>query len=185
MNSMNVIETTSLGKRYGRSWALRECTFAIPEGHLAALVGPNGAGKTTLLHLLVGLTNTTAGTATVLAGQPVGSRAALDGIAFVAQDTPVYTSLTGANMIRVARNLNWSFDPAYAVAADGAGHLAAAPGHADRGGRAVRGGGPLPGHHGPDHSSRLGRLGRRGGRLPSGELADLSGTRQQLQRPLA
>jgi ABC-2 type transport system ATP-binding protein len=116
MNNMNVIETTGLGKRYGRLWALRECTFAIPEGHLAALVGPNGAGKTTLLHLLVGLTNATAGTATVLGGQPVGSRAALDGIAFVAQDTPVYTSLTGANMIRVARNLNWSFDPAYAQA---------------------------------------------------------------------
>lgn len=116
MNSVNVIETTSLGKRYGRFWALRECTFAIPEGHLAALVGPNGAGKTTLLHLSVGLTNATAGTATVLGGQPAGSRAALDGIAFVAQDTPVYTSLTGANMIRVARNLNRSFDPAYAHA---------------------------------------------------------------------
>ena len=50
---MTVIETTSLGKRYGRFWALRDCTFAIPEGHLAALVGPNGAGKTTLLHLSV------------------------------------------------------------------------------------------------------------------------------------
>jgi ABC-2 type transport system ATP-binding protein len=113
---MTIIETTSLGKRYGRFWALRDCTFAIPEGHLAALVGPNGAGKTTLLHLSVGLTNATAGTATVLGGQPVGSRAALDGIAFVAQDTPVYTSLTAASMVRLARNLNRSFDPAYAHA---------------------------------------------------------------------
>jgi ABC-2 type transport system ATP-binding protein len=113
---MTIIETTSLGKRYGRTWALRDCTAAIPEGHLAALVGPNGAGKTTLLHLLVGLTSATAGTATVLGGQPVGSPAALDGIAFVAQDTPVYTSLTAANMVRLARNLNRSFDPPYARA---------------------------------------------------------------------
>jgi ABC-2 type transport system ATP-binding protein len=113
---MTIIETTSLGKRYGRAWALRDCTVAIPAGHLAALVGPNGAGKTTLLHLLVGLTGATAGTATVLGGQPVGAPAALDGIAFVAQDTPVYTSLTAANMIRLARNLNRGFDPAYARA---------------------------------------------------------------------
>jgi ABC-2 type transport system ATP-binding protein len=113
---VNIIETAGLGKNYGRTWALRDCTFAIPEGHLAALVGPNGAGKTTLLHLLVGLTTAAAGTATVLGGLPVGSRAALDGIAFVAQDTPVYTNLTAANMIRIARNLNRGFDPAYARA---------------------------------------------------------------------
>jgi len=113
---VNIIETVALGKNYGRTWALRDCTFAIPEGHLAALVGPNGAGKTTLLHLLVGLTTAAAGTATVLGGLPVGSRAALDGIAFVAQDTPVYTNLTAANMIRIARNLNRSFDLAYARA---------------------------------------------------------------------
>ncbi len=111
---MNIIETVGLGKNYGRTWALRDCTFAMPEGHLAALVGPNGAGKTTLLHLLVGLT--TAGTATVLGGLPVGSRVAMDGIAFVAQDAPVYTNLTATNMIRLARNLNRSFDPAYARA---------------------------------------------------------------------
>ena len=113
---MNIIETAGLGKNYGRTWALRDCTFAMPEGHLAALVGPNGAGKTTLLHLLVGLTNAAAGTATVLGGLPAGSRAALDGIAFVAQDAPVYTNLTAANMIRIARNLNRSFDPPYARA---------------------------------------------------------------------
>ncbi len=44
---MNVIEASGLGKRYGSTWALRECTLAIPDGHVAALVGPNGAGKTT------------------------------------------------------------------------------------------------------------------------------------------
>ena len=52
---MNVIEANGLGKRYGGTWALRECSLAIPAGHVAALVGPNGAGKTTLLNLAVGL----------------------------------------------------------------------------------------------------------------------------------
>jgi len=49
--NMNIIEASGLDKRYGRTWALRECTLAIPAGHVAALVGPNGAGKTTLLNL--------------------------------------------------------------------------------------------------------------------------------------
>ena len=70
---MNVIETSGLGKCYGRTWALRECTLAVPAGHLTALVGPNGAGKTTLMNMCVGLAVPTAGTATVLGGQPAGS----------------------------------------------------------------------------------------------------------------
>ena len=70
---MNVIETSELGKRYGKTWALRDCTLAVPAGHLAALVGPNGAGKSTLMNMTVGLTVPTAGTATVLGGRPAGS----------------------------------------------------------------------------------------------------------------
>ncbi|HUJ08261.1 MAG TPA: ATP-binding cassette domain-containing protein, partial [Streptosporangiaceae bacterium] len=87
--NMNVIEASGLGKRYGGTWALRECSLAIPAGHVAALVGPNGAGKTTLLNLAVGLAAPSAGGVTVLGGLPAGSPEALDGIAFVAQDTPV------------------------------------------------------------------------------------------------
>jgi len=114
--SMNVIEATGLGKRYGSTWALRECTLAIPAGHVAALVGPNGAGKTTLLNLAVGLAEPSAGGVTVLGGLPPGSPAALDGIAFVAQDTPVYKNLSAADMLHLTRNLNRRFDQRYAEA---------------------------------------------------------------------
>jgi ABC-2 type transport system ATP-binding protein len=113
---MNVIETRGLGKRHGRTWALRECTLAVPAGHLAALVGPNGAGKTTLMHLSVGLTIPTSGTAIVLGDQPAGSPAALDGIAFVAQDAPVYRNMSAADMLHLTRNLNRRFDRRYAQA---------------------------------------------------------------------
>jgi ABC-2 type transport system ATP-binding protein len=113
---MNVIEASGLGKRYGRTWALRECALAIPAGHVAALVGPNGAGKTTLLNLAVGLAAPTAGVVTVLGGTPAGSPAALDGIAFVAQSTPLYKSLSAADMLHLTRNLNRSFDQGYARA---------------------------------------------------------------------
>ena len=33
--NMNVIEASGLGKRYGGTWALRECSLAIPAGHVA------------------------------------------------------------------------------------------------------------------------------------------------------
>ena len=113
---MNVIETDQLGKRYGGTWALRECTVAVPAGHVAALVGPNGAGKTTLLNLAVGLAGPSAGAVTVLAGRPAGSAGALDGIAFVAQDTPVYKNLSAADMMHLTANLNRRFDRSYARA---------------------------------------------------------------------
>jgi ABC-2 type transport system ATP-binding protein len=111
---MNVIEANGLGKRYGSTWALRECTLTIPDGHVVALVGPNGAGKTTLLNLAVGLTEPTAGAIAVLGGMQAGSPSALDGMAFVAQDTPLYKSLSAADMLHLTRNLNRHFDQGYA-----------------------------------------------------------------------
>ena len=50
----------------------------------------------------------------MLGGTPAGSPAALDGIAFVAQDTPLYRHLTVADMVHLTRNLNRGFDDAYA-----------------------------------------------------------------------
>ena len=114
--SPNVVEASGLGKRYGSTWALRECTVAIPEGHVAALVGPNGAGKTTLLNIAAGLVAPSAGEVTVLGGRPAGSPAALDGIAFVAQDTPMYKNLSARDMLHLTRNLNRRFDQPYAEA---------------------------------------------------------------------
>ena len=49
-----VLQADGLGRRYGKRWALADCTLDIPEGRIVGLVGPNGAGKTTLLNLAVG-----------------------------------------------------------------------------------------------------------------------------------
>jgi ABC-2 type transport system ATP-binding protein len=111
---VNVIETRSLNKSYGSTRALRDCMLAIPDGHVVALVGPNGAGKTTLLNIAVGLAAPSSGDVTVLGGHLAGSRVALDGIAFVAQDTPLYKNLSAADLIHVTRNLNLRFDRDYA-----------------------------------------------------------------------
>jgi ABC-2 type transport system ATP-binding protein len=112
---MNAIETSALGKRYRRKWALRDCTLAIPGGHIVALVGPNGAGKTTLLTMAVGLTRPTQGTVTVAGCEPAGSPQALEAIAFVAQDAPLYRNLPVADMLHLARNLNRRWDQGRAL----------------------------------------------------------------------
>lgn len=111
---MNIVETSGLGRKYGRTWALQECSIALPEGHLIALVGPNGAGKSTFLNLVVGLTSPSVGDVHVLDGEPAGSRAALEGIAFVAQDTPLYGRYSVTDMLHLTRNLNHTFDTTYA-----------------------------------------------------------------------
>ena len=111
---MNVIEAKSLTKTYGNTRALWECTLTIPEGRVVALVGPNGAGKSTLLNLAVGLALPSAGVITVLGGLPAGSAAALDAIAFVAQDAPLYKNRSAADMLHMTRNLNRYFDRDYA-----------------------------------------------------------------------
>jgi ABC-2 type transport system ATP-binding protein len=111
---MNVIETHALGKSYGSTRALHDCTLAIPDRRVVALVGPNGAGKSTLLNLTVGLVLPTTGEVTVLGGRPAGSLAALDGIAFVAQDAPLYKNLSAADLLHETRNLNRRFDQGYA-----------------------------------------------------------------------
>jgi ABC-type branched-subunit amino acid transport system ATPase component len=48
---MNALTTEKLTKTYSAKVALHDCTVAIPEGSVVALVGPNGAGKTTFLEI--------------------------------------------------------------------------------------------------------------------------------------
>ena len=117
---MNVIECRELGRRFRRTWALRDCGLAIPDGHVVGLVGPNGAGKTTLLNLAAGLLRPTAGDITVLGGQRPGSDAARIGIGFVSQDAPLYGHLPAGAMLDLAGDLNvtWDRDRALARIAD-------------------------------------------------------------------
>jgi ABC-2 type transport system ATP-binding protein len=105
-----VLETDGLGKRYGRRFALRDCTLSIPDGKVVGLVGPNGAGKTTLLQLAVGLLRPTEGSIEVLGAHPGAGAAQLDRVGFVAQDTPAYARLSVAKHLRMGEWLNTNWD---------------------------------------------------------------------------
>jgi ABC-2 type transport system ATP-binding protein len=100
------VQVRALGKRYGRTWALQDCSLEVPAGRIAALVGPNGAGKTTLLHLAVGLLRPDAGEVRVFGRDPRAGTSVLADIGFVAQDTPVYRDFTAAELITMGGKLN-------------------------------------------------------------------------------
>ena len=108
-----VMEARGLGKRYGRRWALTDCSLEIPAGRVVGLVGPNGAGKTTLLQLAVGLLAPSAGKITVLGSAP-GTQ--LCNVGFVAQDAPAYVNLTVSDHLRFGTWTNDDFDLAGAQA---------------------------------------------------------------------
>ena len=105
-----VIETSGLGKRYRRKWALTDCTLSVPAGHVVGLVGPNGAGKTTLLNLAVGLIAPDAGTIEVLGGAPGAGQAQLARVGFLAQDAPVYAGLSVGDHLKLGARLNPGWD---------------------------------------------------------------------------
>ncbi|MGA7172055.1 MAG: ABC transporter ATP-binding protein [Candidatus Dormiibacterota bacterium] len=104
------VETEGLGKRYGRRWALSDCTLSIPTGRVVGLVGPNGAGKTTLLSLAVGLLSPTSGSITVLGAQPAVTARQMSRIGFVAQGTTLYSGLSVADHLRLGAHMNPSWD---------------------------------------------------------------------------
>ncbi|MEU8301233.1 ABC transporter ATP-binding protein [Micromonospora sp. NPDC048909] len=109
-----VLEADRLGKRYGKTWALRDCSLRLPAGRIAALVGPNGAGKSTLLHLAVGLLRPDAGAVRVFGDSPYNNTESLADIGFVAQDTPLFRDFTAAELVTAGEKLNRRWDGALA-----------------------------------------------------------------------
>lgn len=73
---MHVIATHALTRRFGRTEAIHELTFGVPEGSVCALLGPNGAGKSTTIKLLMNLLRPTSGQARVLGVESAKLRAA-------------------------------------------------------------------------------------------------------------
>jgi len=117
MSAPVAVRTAGLGKRYGSTWALRDCSLEVPAGSVTALVGPNGAGKTTLLHLLIGLGSPSEGAVEVLGLSPRrDAHDLLPRLGFVAQDHPLYRSLSIADTFRLIGRLNPGWDDRRALA---------------------------------------------------------------------
>ena len=100
-----VIETRGLTKRYGSFTAVDNLNLEVERGEVFGLLGPNGAGKTTTILMLLGLTEPTSGTVSVLgfdpARQPLSVKAR---VGYLPDQVGFYDDMTAReNLIYTAR----------------------------------------------------------------------------------
>lgn len=96
------IALEGISKHYGKTTALTDVTFSVPEGSMFGLIGPDGAGKSTLYRILTTLIPPDSGTATV-AGLDIRSdyRKIRTEIGYMPERFSLYPDLT------VSENLNF------------------------------------------------------------------------------
>jgi len=84
-----------------RRWALRDLSFEILPGRLAALVGPSGAGKTTVTYLLPRLYDPTEGRITLDGHdlRDVTQESLAEQIGMVTQETYLFNDTVRANLL--------------------------------------------------------------------------------------
>jgi len=100
-DSSPMIEARGLSKVFGTFAALRDVSFSIPRGQVAAFLGPNGAGKSTTLRILTGYLTPTAGVARI-AGRDV-SRHRIEAaarIGYLPENGPLYPEMTPLELLR-------------------------------------------------------------------------------------
>jgi ABC-2 type transport system ATP-binding protein len=100
-NGQPMIEAVGLSKFYGAFAAIRNVTFTVPQGQVAAFLGPNGAGKSTTMKILTGYLAPSAGTAR-LAGLNVATdrlRAA-ERVGYLPENGPLYPEMTPLALLR-------------------------------------------------------------------------------------
>ena len=91
---MAAISVQAVGKRFGRTEAVRNVGFDIRDGEFAVFVGPSGCGKSTLLRLIAGLEEVSGG-AIAFDGQDVTERAPAErGVAMVFQSYALYPHMS-------------------------------------------------------------------------------------------
>ena len=94
---MAVLECNALTKRYGKTPALEDVTFAIEPGRIVGLLGPNGSGKTTLIKLANGLLTPTSGEILVCDTAP--GKATHAWVSYLPERTSIPTWMTTTQLL--------------------------------------------------------------------------------------
>src|SRR3982075_3521174 len=87
---MAEIRVENLRKDFGEFLAVRDSTFAVPDGDFFCLLGPSGCGKTTTLRMIAGLELPTSGRILLGGDDVTFKRASQRDIAFVFQLFALY-----------------------------------------------------------------------------------------------
>ncbi len=92
-NQKNVIQTSSLTKKFGNFTAIDNLNLNIRKGEIYGLLGPNGAGKTTTIRLLCGLIKYGSGESFIL-GKKTPNNDIAAYIGYMPQETALYEGLS-------------------------------------------------------------------------------------------
>jgi heme exporter protein A len=100
------VETSALGRRYGRRWALARVNLRVARGERLLIAGANGSGKSTLLRVLASLLAPSIGSARVfghdVATEPSAVRAR---VALLTYTPGVYEDLSARENLRAQLRL--------------------------------------------------------------------------------
>jgi ABC-2 type transport system ATP-binding protein len=108
------IRAERLSKRFGNVQALAPLGLDVTAGEVLGYLGPNGAGKTTTIRLLLGLLRPTSGRAEIFGLDATRETvAAHRRLAYVAGETSLWPSLTGAETLHLLGQVQGRVDLAY------------------------------------------------------------------------
>ncbi len=87
----NILEIRGLNKRY-EQFALKNVSFAVPEGYIMGFVGPNGAGKTTTIKSILNMVRYESGAIEALGMDARADAMKINERIGVVMDTPFYVN---------------------------------------------------------------------------------------------
>ena len=102
---MFAVETENISKIYKGAFgnkqihALDDMSLSVEQGSFFGLLGPNGAGKTTIIKILLGITNSSGGSAKVL-GQDIGNHKLKKKVGFLPENHRFPPYLTGEQILK-------------------------------------------------------------------------------------
>ncbi|MBS6195988.1 MAG: ABC transporter ATP-binding protein [Clostridiales bacterium] len=96
-----MLELRNISKSYGKTLAVDQVSFAVPDGTIGVLLGPNGAGKSTIIKSIAGLLKFTGEIG--IQGMDSRSREAKRVFAYVPEIPAMYQALTVAEHMEFIR----------------------------------------------------------------------------------
>jgi ABC-2 type transport system ATP-binding protein len=100
-SSAPMIEALGLCKFYGDFAAVRDVTFSVAAGEVAAFLGPNGAGKSTTMKLLTGYLAPSAGRARIAGFDVATERLECAArLGYLPENGPLYPDMTPLGLLR-------------------------------------------------------------------------------------
>lgn len=108
----DAITLDHVSRRFGRTLALNDVSFTVPEHSIVGLLGRNGAGKTTIMSIIAGQDRPSDGAVTVLGSAPFEHAATLAQLIYVRDNQRYPDDYRLHHVLRIAPKFapNWNAD---------------------------------------------------------------------------